>query len=59
MQLRPPVSALSQEDLERDQWLFKLIAAGRKLGTDDIRLVVRQMEALIGHRESKKPTIRR
>jgi hypothetical protein len=51
------VAELSKGDLPRDQWLAKLIAAGRKLGTDDIQLAVRQVEALIGHREAKKPTL--
>jgi DNA-binding MarR family transcriptional regulator len=49
----------SRKDLERDQWLSKLIATGRNLDTVDIQLAVRQVEALINHRESKKPTPRR
>jgi DNA-binding MarR family transcriptional regulator len=49
----------SPRDLERDQWLSRLIDTGRKLGTDDIRLIVRQVEALIGHRQSKRPPLRR
>jgi hypothetical protein len=44
--------------LERDQWLSKLIAAGRKLGKYDIKLAVRQVEVLIEHRASKKSTLR-
>jgi DNA-binding MarR family transcriptional regulator len=42
----------SPRDLEHDQWLPHLIAAGLKL--DDIQLVIRQVEALIGHRQSKR-----
>jgi hypothetical protein len=49
----------SARDLERDQWLCRLIEAGRKLGEDDIQLVVRQVEALIGHRQSKKTPVHR
>jgi len=49
----------SQRDLERDQWLSLLIEAGRTLGADDIQLVVRQVGALIGHRQSKKTSVRR
>jgi len=45
----------SPRDLALDQWLSRLIAAGHKLDADDIKLAVRQIEALIGHRESKKP----
>ena len=32
----------------------ELIAAGRKLDKDDIKLAVNQIEALIGHRENKR-----
>ena len=49
----------SPRDLARDQGLAQLIAAGRKLDADDIQLAVRQVETLIGHRESKKLTLRR
>lgn len=49
----------SPRDLERDQWLSRLIAAGRQLASDDIQLAIRQIEALIGHRRSKSPAIRR
>src|SRR5262249_19760822 len=58
MKLRPLASEASRGDLERDQWLSKLTAAGRKLAADDIQLAVRQVEALIGHRTLKKPTRR-
>jgi DNA-binding MarR family transcriptional regulator len=55
MKLRKSTMAeKSPRDLERDQWLSKLIAAGLKLGADDIQLVIRQVEALIGHRQSKR-----
>jgi DNA-binding MarR family transcriptional regulator len=52
-------SKTPRRDLERDQWLSRLIEAGRTLGADDIQLVVRQVEALIGHRQSKKTPVRR
>jgi len=42
-------------DLAHDQWLPRLIAAGRKLDSDDIKLAVGQIEAPIGHRQSKRP----
>jgi len=45
----------SPQDLARDQWLHRLIAAGRKLDADDIQLAVRQIEVLIGRRQSKRP----
>jgi DNA-binding MarR family transcriptional regulator len=44
----------SPRDLAHDQWLPRLIAAGRKLDRDDIKLAVGQIEALIGHRKSKE-----
>jgi len=34
----------------RDRWLARLVAAGRRLETDDIKLAVRQIEALADHR---------
>jgi hypothetical protein len=58
MKLR--LMAEAPRDLARDQGLSQLIAAGRKLGAEDIQIAVRQVEALIGHREkSKKLTLRR
>jgi hypothetical protein len=45
----------SRQDLWRDQWLSRLIAAGRKLGADDVQLAVRQVELLTDHRQSTKP----
>jgi DNA-binding MarR family transcriptional regulator len=45
----------SPRDLARDQWLPRLIAAGRKLDADDLQLAVRQIEVLIGQRQSKRP----
>jgi DNA-binding MarR family transcriptional regulator len=57
MKLR--LMAEAPRDLARDQGLSQLIAAGRKLGAEDIQIAVRQVEALIGHREkSKKLTLR-
>ena len=41
--------------LARDQWLPRLMAAGRKLDADDLQLAVRQIEGLIGPRQSKRP----
>jgi DNA-binding MarR family transcriptional regulator len=58
MKLRPLTAERSQRDLVRDQWLSKLVAAGGKLGADDIQLAVRQVELLIGHRQSKRPPLR-
>jgi DNA-binding MarR family transcriptional regulator len=49
----------SPRDLQRDQWLSRLIETGRKLAANDVQLVVRQVEALIGHRQSKRPAVRR
>jgi DNA-binding MarR family transcriptional regulator len=49
----------SSRDLKRDQWLSRLIEAGRKLAEDDVELVVRQIEALIDYRQPKKTPIRR
>lgn len=34
----------------QDRWLSRLVAAARKLDTDDIKLAVRQVEALLEHR---------
>jgi len=45
----------SPQDLARDQWLPRLMAAGCKLDADDIQLAVRQIEVLIGSRQSKRP----
>lgn len=60
MKLRESMIAeKSPRDLERDQWLLLLVENGRKLGADDIQLVVRQVEALIAHRQSKRPPVRR
>jgi DNA-binding MarR family transcriptional regulator len=44
----------SPRDVAHDQWLPRLIAAGRRLDKDDIKLAVNQIEVLIGHRENKK-----
>ena len=37
-----------------DRWLSRLIAAGRKLDVADVKLAVRQIEALIEHRKTEK-----
>ena len=49
----------SPGDLQRDQWLSQLTEVGRKLKADDVQLVVRQVETLIDHRQSKKAPVRR
>lgn len=36
------------------RWLSRLIAAGRKLEPDDVRLVAHQVEALLGHRKTRQ-----
>jgi DNA-binding MarR family transcriptional regulator len=48
------IAEKSPQDLARDKWFLRLIAAARKLDSDDIRLAVGQIEALISHRESKR-----
>jgi hypothetical protein len=35
---------------DHDRWLSRLIATARMLETDDLRLAVRQIEALVEHR---------
>lgn len=35
-----------------ERWLSRLISAGRKLDADDLKLVVRQTETLIEHRNN-------
>src|SRR5271169_4014469 len=37
-----------------DRWLSRLSAAGRKLDTDDVKLAVRQVEALLAHRHRSR-----
>jgi len=60
MKLRKSTMAeKSSQDLKCDQWLSRLTEVGRKLEADDVQLVVRQAEALIGHRQSKKTPVRR
>jgi DNA-binding MarR family transcriptional regulator len=44
-------SETSQRDLERDRWLSKLIAAGRKLDAKDVKLAAQLIEALVSHRQ--------
>jgi DNA-binding MarR family transcriptional regulator len=48
------IAEKSPGDLARDQWFLRLIAAARKLDADDTQLAARQIEALVGHRESKR-----
>lgn len=52
-QRKRKIAESTQRDLERDQWLYRLIDAGRKLDTDDIQIVLHQIEALVRHRQSK------
>src|SRR5947208_894445 len=40
----------SRRSSARDRWLSRLVAAGRKLDADDVKLAVRQIEALLTHR---------
>jgi DNA-binding MarR family transcriptional regulator len=39
-------------DIARDQWLSRLVAAGGKLDTKEIKLAVQLIEALVRHRQS-------
>jgi len=48
------IAEKSPQDLARDQWFLRLIAAARKLDSDDIKLAVGQIEALIDHRGNKR-----
>jgi DNA-binding MarR family transcriptional regulator len=41
-------------DIARDQWLSKLVAAGGKLDTEEIKLAVQLIEALVRHRQSSE-----
>jgi DNA-binding MarR family transcriptional regulator len=43
----------SRGDLQREQWLSRLVDVGRKLRVSDIQLVIRQAEAVIRHRRSR------
>ena len=38
-------------DVARDQWLFRLVAAGRKLDAEDMKLAVRLIETLMRHHQ--------
>jgi hypothetical protein len=53
--------SISSNDAEKaprlspqDCWLARLIAAGRSLDSDDIKLAVREIEAIADHRKSKR-----
>jgi DNA-binding MarR family transcriptional regulator len=48
------IAEKSPGDLARNQWFLRLIAAARRLDADDIQLAARQIEALVGHRQSKR-----
>jgi transcriptional regulator with XRE-family HTH domain len=37
-----------------ERWLSRLVAAGRRLDVDDVKLAVRQIEALVEHRSQGK-----
>jgi hypothetical protein len=39
-------------DIARDQWLSRLVAAGGKLDTREMKLAVHLIEALVRHRQS-------
>jgi DNA-binding MarR family transcriptional regulator len=49
MKLRRVLTARSQLDLERDQWLSKLVASGSKLDSDGMKLAVNLLETLMRH----------
>src|SRR5713101_397965 len=38
---------------DHDRWLSRLIATGRELAADDLTLAVRQIEALLEHRNAR------
>jgi len=38
-------------DVARDQWLFRLVAAGRKLDAEDMKLAVHLIETLMRHHQ--------
>jgi hypothetical protein len=38
----------------QERWLSRLVAIGRKLDTEDLKLAVRQIEALAQHRAFEK-----
>jgi DNA-binding MarR family transcriptional regulator len=42
----------SVRDIARDQWLFRLIVAGRKLDLEDVKLATHLIETLISVRQS-------
>jgi transcriptional regulator with XRE-family HTH domain len=42
--------APSKRPSTHDRWLSRLVAASRKLDTNDVKLAVRQIEALAAHR---------
>jgi DNA-binding MarR family transcriptional regulator len=44
----------STRGIAQEQWLSRLIAVGRKLDPKDVKLAVRQIEALVGHRQLKR-----
>lgn len=37
-----------------DRWLSRLVAAGRRLEADDVKLATRQVEAILEHRNNAK-----
>jgi DNA-binding MarR family transcriptional regulator len=53
MKLRSPRLTIIPEtrrDIARDQWLSRLVTAGRKLNSDDMKLAVYLVETLMRHR---------
>jgi len=42
-------------DIARDQWLSRLVAAGGKLDTKEMKLAVQLIEALVRHQSSEGP----
>src|SRR5262249_43812064 len=43
--------SVPSRDIARDQWLSKLVAAGRKLDAEDMKLAVHLIETVMRHRE--------
>ena len=42
----------SRSDIARDQWLSRLVAAGRRLDPEDVKLATHLVETLIGFRQT-------
>lgn len=51
---RPITAEKSVRSSAQDRWLERLLAAGRRLGTEDIELAVKQVASIAEHRNSKR-----